>query len=163
MAGQSPKLSKFIANMKSLTGKKLEVGIIGHASDQVKGAEGLYEGGRLSLGELAIMHEFGTANMPPRSILQVPLESSEAQEIIARVITSDRFQNQLLYGDPTKALSILGKKLVNFLIKWFKTSGDGSWEYLSSEYETRKTRAGYPAEPLHTTMQLMEALEYKVK
>ena len=162
MAGQSPKLSTFIANMKSLTGKKLEVGIIGHASDQVKGAEGLYEGGRLSLGELAIMHEFGTANMPPRSILQVPLESSEAQEIIARVITSDRFQNQLLYGDPTKALSILGKKLVNFLIKWFKTCGDGSWEDLSPEYETRKTRAGYPAEPLHTTMQLMEALEYKV-
>ena len=51
---------------------------------------------------------------------------------------------------------------MNFLIKWFETSGDGSWEDLSPEYETRKTRAGYPAEPLQTTMQLMEAFEYKV-
>lgn len=162
--GSYNELSEYISTLNGLLDKRLTVGIISKADDPVEEAEGLYKGGKLTLGELAWMHEFGAGYMPARSILQVPLESNEAQEIIESTLATGLTWKQLGKGSggEKQVLDRIGKKLVRLLEKWYKTGGDGTWEILSEEYEERKVRAGYSDTPLHTTGQLGEAFEYRI-
>lgn len=157
-------IADYVNALKGLTNKTLEVGIISKADDPVKDAPNLYEGGELTLGELALIHEFGLGNNPVRSIIQAPLESSEAQSIIEESLATELTWKQLGRGEAgeKKVLDRIGKRLVNLLTNWYLTGGDGTWEDLSPDYERRKTKAGYSETPLNTTLQLGEAFEYRI-
>lgn len=157
-------VTDYVNALKGLMDKTLEVGIISKADDPVKDAPSLYKGGKLTLGELALIHEFGLGNNPVRSIIQVPLESSEAQAIIEESLATALTWKQFGQGEAgeKKVLDRIGKRLVNLLTNWYLTGGNGTWEDLSPEYETRKTRAGYSETPLNTTLQLGEAFEYRI-
>lgn len=157
-------IADYVNALKGLTNKTLEVGIISKADDPVKDAPDLYEGGKLTLGELALIHEFGLGNNPIRSIIQAPLESSEAQTIIEESLATELTWRQLGQGEAgeKKVLDRIGKRLVNLLTNWYLTGGDGTWEDLSPDYERRKTKAGYSETPLNTTLQLGEAFEYRI-
>jgi hypothetical protein len=157
-------IADYVNALKGLTNKTLEVGIISKADDPVKDAPNLYEGGELTLGELALIHEFGLGNNPVRSIIQAPLESNEAQSIIEESLATELTWKQLGQGEAgeKKVLDRIGKRLVNLLANWYLSGGDGTWDDLSPEYERRKTKAGYSETPLNTTLQLGEAFEYRI-
>ena len=157
-------IADYVNALKGLTNKTLEVGIISKADDPVKDAPNLYEGGELTLGELALIHEFGLGNNPIRSIIQAPLESNEAQSIIEESLARELTWKQLGQGEAgeKKVLDRIGKRLVNLLTNWYLSGGEGTWDDLSPDYERRKTKAGYSATPLNATLQLGEAFEYRI-
>lgn len=157
-------VADYVNALKGLMDKTLEVGIISKADDPVKGAPNLYEGGRLTLGELALIHEFGLGNNPVRSIIQAPLESSEAQAIIEESLATALTWKQFGQGEAgeKKVLDRIGKRLVNLLTNWYLSGGKGTWDDLSPDYEKRKTKAGYSETPLNTTLQLGESFEYRI-
>ena len=157
-------VADYVNALKGLMNKTLEVGIISKADDPVKDAPNLYEGGELTLGELALIHEFGLGNNPVRSIIQAPLESSEAQAIIEESLATELTWKQLGQGEigEKKVLDRIGKRLVNLLTNWYLSGGEGTWDDLSPDYERRKTKAGYSETPLNTTLQLGEAFEYRI-
>ena len=157
-------VADYVNALKGLVDKTLEVGIISKADDPVKDAPNLYEGGELTLGELALIHEFGLGNNPIRSIIQAPLESSEAQAIIEGSLATALTWKQFGQGEigEKKVLDRIGKRLVNLLTNWYLTGGDGTWDDLSPDYARRKTKAGYSETPLNTTLQLGEAFEYRI-
>ena len=157
-------IADYVNALKGLTDKTLEVGIISKADDPVKDAPNLYEGSELTLGELALIHEFGLGNNPVRSIIQAPLESSEAQSIIEESLARELTWKQLGQGEAgeKKVLDRIGKRLVNLLTNWYLSGGEGTWDDLSPDYEERKTKAGYSETPLNTTLQLGEAFEYRI-
>ena len=157
-------VADYVNALKGLVDKTLEVGIISKADDPVKDAPNLYEGGELTLGELALIHEFGLGNNPVRSIIQAPLESNEAQAIIEESLATALTWKQLGQGEAgeKKVLDRIGKRLVNLLTNWYLSGGEGTWDDLSPEYEKRKTKAGYSKTPLVTTRQLEEAFEYRI-
>lgn len=157
-------VADYVNALKGLMNKTLEVGIISKADDPVKDAPNLYEGGELTLGELALIHEFGLGNNPVRSIIQAPLESSEAQAIIEESLATALTWKQLGQGETgeKKVLDRIGKRLVNLLTNWYLSGGEGTWDDLSPDYEKRKTKAGYSETPLNTTLQLGEAFEYRI-
>lgn len=157
-------LTDYISALNGLFDKKLEVGIISKASDPVEDAEGLYEGGKMTLGELAWLHEFGAGYMPARSIVQAPLESEEARKIVEDTLATALTWEQLKKSNGQElVLDRIGKKLVSLLQRWYRTGGDGTWEILSEDYEERKVRAGYSETPLHTTGQIGDAFEYRIE
>lgn len=174
-------LSKWVngiaKDIKSIDGKSVAVGLINGLEDPVKGIDGLYEGGKMTVGELALIHEYGdpAGNIPKRSMVELPLKSSAGQEVIEEAYKKafDKLWNRLGVAHSgfdalvRKALDSVGRKVADFLYKNLESSNTLSgkeYEALSDDYEKRKTRKGQPEEPLITTNhQLLDAISWEVE
>jgi hypothetical protein len=100
-------LAKFLRNIAYLEQTNVRAGIVGGAEDQPAGTGGM------SVGEVALINEFGTGHVPRRSFIRKAITTPKAHELARFLAESALYFNN--FGNMDPAFHAAGEGLVEIM------------------------------------------------
>jgi hypothetical protein len=146
------KWRELLKTIDDLAGANLKIGVLAS-----KGGEAQHPKAKISIIELAAIHEFGSpaANIPERSFLRAPMRNAKWLPELCAKLTKGVMIGRFT---PERALAILGETSVA-AIKKYITTGDGVPPPLQPETIARKGSS----RPLVDTSRLLNSITYAVE
>jgi hypothetical protein len=142
---------KFVASLQTLDRVKVRVGVLKGAGTQKT------DDGDVDLVDLAVIHEFGTEDIPARPFVRGTFEDSKVKEELRKV--QEKIIKAFLAGkiDEQKANALLGTWAAN-AIKNYVKQGDSPLQALAPATIAAKKSS----RPLVDTGQLINSVSYEV-
>lgn len=149
------RLPKYQQTLEALSRRSVRVGILGSkAEERHKDEAG--EPTPITVAELAVIHEFGTATIPARSFIRVPVDS--IRPLIREQLVKYAHRSVEGGAAPEKAMEFVGAWVASLLANGIRKG----LPVAPLAEATKRRRRGKVAIPLFDTGQLASSISYEV-